>query len=441
MSGFVIAPASTAQASVHRRGRPSAYLFWVLLLLPMDWFAPTGMVLREFGAKPATLLLTLGGLYALLFLRGNSSAMARRENRAILLLALISVVNLCAFSISIFLGWSDFTYMRSPTSQFINQSMLILAASLAIVGNARYFSQINLEASIRRRLPQVATIHLLFWVFENAFPSISGQVLFPFRVGGLQLERSSGFMTEPSYYGTMAALFGIPMLLAPQFRGQWYAKLIALGLLISAVSVSSKTLVVVVLAQALLLIIIAKRGRLVSFLTLILAGGLALFFIQTHAALNLKENMSSVMRFGSAHLAVNVATTGVALTGIGAGQFHFHYIEGNAPYYLLASSEALAQMSRSADGRASTFNFPLRVLIELGVFGFILFLLGFLALMRGLNETTRVQQMLLFGSLGFLLTQDTYFYPPLVLSCAMLLAHERRFTGVGTDNPFNRSRT
>src|SRR5204863_5487518 len=50
------------------------YLFLVLVLLPIDWFAPTGELLREFGAKPATLLLTFGGLYGLIIARRRRGA-------------------------------------------------------------------------------------------------------------------------------------------------------------------------------------------------------------------------------------------------------------------------------------------------------------------------------------------------------------------------------
>lgn len=417
-------PASGTQA--RRERTQSAYLFWVLLLLPIDWFAPTGLLFREFGAKPATLLLTVGGILALLTLRPASALMARRELLAILLLALFTALNLNAFTISSAFGWSDVPNLRSPLGQFVNQTLLILAAALAMLGNARFFSRIDLEAALTHAWPRVAAIHLIIWMLEASFPTIVQPVMSPFRSSGISLERATGLMTEPSYYGTMAALYGAPMLLAPQFRGRLGVKLLAIALFVSAFFITAKTMIVVAGAQALLLVVLVKRGRILALLALLCVSAGAIYFIQTRAALDLQENMSSAMRLGSAHLAARVAATGASITGIGAGQFHFQFTEQNAPDYLLLSDEALEQMSPQAQTRASTYNFPLRVLVEQGILGLVLLLVGVALLMRGRDSRSRLQQMMLFGALGFLMTQDTYFYPALVLACALLLASPPR---------------
>jgi hypothetical protein len=145
----------------------------------------------------------------------------------------------------------------------------------------------------------------------------------------------------------------------------------------------------------------------------------------------LRDNLSSAMRFGSTITAINAAIAGYGVTGVGLGQFHFIYAERFMPKFLLLSSEAVTQLSSAAEQRASTFNLFARYWIETGLLGLFLFL----ALLRYLFKMARADRgpgsligaLLIATSLGFLLTQDPYCYPPLMLGCALVLgAHTHR---------------
>lgn len=142
-------------------------------------------------------------------------------------------------------------------------------------------------------------------------------------------------------------------------------------------------------------------------------------------AVIINENMSSVMRVGSNMLALNVALEGYGLLGIGIGQFHFMYTPEFAPDYLLLSQEALDLMGGVTGRRASTFNLPLRLLVETGVIGLALGTLMLFQLFWSLRNTTDpiAQTGLIFvaGSLGFLMTQDTYCLPSLAFGLALSL--------------------
>ena len=91
--------------------------------------------------------------------------------------------------------------------------------------------------------------------------------------------------------------------------------------------------------------------------------------------------------------------------------------------FLMFSQEALNQMDPSSPGRASTYNLFTRFLVEGGLAALVLFVV---ILVRGLHRAARndaedslFARLLTLGSLGFLLTQDTYFYPPLCLGLAL----------------------
>jgi hypothetical protein len=139
----------------------------------------------------------------------------------------------------------------------------------------------------------------------------------------------------------------------------------------------------------------------------------------------LQENLSSAMRIGSTMTALSACLAGYGITGVGFGQFHFMYLQRFMPRFLLLSTEALVEMSSTTQSRASTFNVFARYWIETGLVGLVLFL----ALLRRLftmakqdRQTASLAGMLLIAtSLGFLLTQDPYCYPPLLLGSALVL--------------------
>ena len=77
-----------------------------------------------------------------------------------------------------------------------------------------------------------------------------------------------------------------------------------------------------------------------------------------------------------------------------------------------------------ASERASTYDLPARYLIEEGVLGLVLFFslirMTFRNGRRHDDAWHRYGAVLAGSSLGFLLTQDTYFYPAFVCGAAIL---------------------
>ena len=135
------------------------------------------------------------------------------------------------------------------------------------------------------------------------------------------------------------------------------------------------------------------------------------------------------MRFGSNLLALNVATSGYGLVGIGFGQFHFFYTPEFSPKFLLLSNEAIAQMYQVVDSRASTFSLPLRILLETGIGGLFLSVLFiyriFSRFYNSKDPSTQVGLLFLAGSLSFLFTQDSYCLPSLAFGLALIVTEKK----------------
>jgi hypothetical protein len=158
----------------------------------------------------------------------------------------------------------------------------------------------------------------------------------------------------------------------------------------------------------------------------LLVTALAAVFVARTAIFDVRENLSSAMRFGSTLTSLNVALAGYGITGVGFGQFHFMFQQRFMPPFLLFSQEALTQMASTAEHRTSTFNLFTRYWVETGIAGLALFL-GLLAYLfrlarRNPGQRALVGSLMLGSSLGFLVTQEPYCYPPLILASSFLLA-------------------
>jgi hypothetical protein len=407
------------------------YVFVVVLLLPMDWFGPTGMLFREFGAKPATLVLTLGGIYGMAFVR---TSWRPSENS-------VEFIGLVIFSAWLALGflaalanfmggWGDWHSDRSPLGQLITQSAMVVVCAIAVIGNARIIGRFPaVSGLVARYLPMAMLLHLLVFGLNaaNVLPSTSA-VMLPFRaLIPHDTNRPTGLFSEPAYFGTFAALYGAALLSFPvsRIRKSLYV-LLALAAFAASIAIGAKTFVVVLGAQAMYFILHRTRSLLsgiASAFLLLAIVGCAIYFIQVYSALDVRSNLSSADRLGSAVLASNVALHGYGLPGIGFGQFHFFYRDRFAPDFLFLSKEASRVLSADGENRASTYNFYVRVLLETGLTGFLLFIAAIRKLWSTqLTGRLAYAPMLFAGALGFLMTQDTYFYPPLVFSSAVIMA-------------------
>lgn len=402
------------------------YLLLVALLLPLDWFAPTGALFREFGAKPVTLLLTLGGFYGVTLARRERTTRVSPELVLSAIFAAWFVCGSCAALLNFMLGWSGWNFSRSPVAQLIMQSSMLAVAGLALIGNVRLFRGYEVAAYLARVLPIVAAIHLGVFLL-NALQIID-DTSFPLALFHVShMARPTGLFSEPAYFGTFAGLYGMALIYIPgSALRRLFHILLALALFMASILIMAKTFVVVAGAQAAYLVMRKRdnRWRNASGALLFIAiAGCAVFFVQTRGALDVESNLSSAMRLGSNLLAANVAAQGYALSGIGLGQFHFFYRGEFAPDFLFLSSEALDQLSPDATNRASTFNLYIRILVETGIAGFVLLMACLRRLWFARIPDSMVFVSVMFaGALGFLMTQDTYFYPPLVFSSALLIS-------------------
>lgn len=406
------------------QGFVNIYLLAVLVLLPIDWFSPTGLLFREFGAKPVSILLTIGGIFGLFIVRGLPVAIRVFEYSVLLVIGVFILLGCFGFFINLTLDWSAWDYSRNPTIQFLSQLLLIAASAVSVLGNARLCWHFDFVSKLKRLFFWSAALHLTLFLLESIDKYESLFLLF--RTEGGLIDRPSGLMSEPSYYGTFAALFGLTLITIRDRGGKRLVNLaLAIALYATAISVGAKTLVVVAGAQALFLVLrsgVGLQARIKNFLALVLVCAAAYIFVEQFSTLDVGQNMSSAMRFGSTLLALNASSAGFAATGIGIGQFHFFYRDEFAPEFLFNSFEALNQLSPDAQSRASAFNLYARILLEFGFIGFIIFLRGIIFFLRTkISPKYQFIKLFFVGSLGFLMTQDTYYYPPLVFAMALIL--------------------
>ena len=423
-------------------GNPSpfwvrAYVLTVMITLPMDWFQPTATLLRELGGKPAILVLMAGAVCGLLS-RAKIPA-TRLELSAVALLAALLSLGFGAALINFILGWSGWLRTRDPSVQLASQALMIVAAGMALLGNARLARIYPIADLAGRYLLPATLFHFCIFGLEAAkviSDSAGPLTLFRAQEGDV-IERPTGLFSEPSYFGVFAALYGSGLLVqsVPTAGRRFVQRVLPIVLYASAVLIGAKTLVAAAGVQAVYFVMRQTRSIRTKVLgvvavAIVSAGGVV--FIQIHSGFDVQANLSSAVRLGSTVLASNVAMAGYALPGIGIGQFHFFYRTEFAPNFIYASIEAIQQLSSDADNRASTYNFYIRVLIELGVFGLVMLLFGLRKLWQSdLPASMKHIQLLFAGSLGFLMTQDTYFYPPLVFAAALIMSHAHAHAQTG----------
>lgn len=404
-------------------------LMWTLILMPIDWFSGTGLLFREAGAKPMNLFSVCWLL--LIWLMGAKVWRARVNSRIPLQLILMGIVlwGGVAFLISTLTFEPMPTANRSNVTQFFSQTAMLLLFLVVLQSQIYLFQSERHRVQVLAFLPWAASVHLLFFMAEAVgifSPDFPGPLAWFRNEFGL-IERASGLMSEPSYFGIFAALYAVPLLL---FGGRYplVNRLLALILLVCSFLVQSKSMIIVLAAQLVYLLAatqISKALRWTTWLLITATVPASLYMISTTAAFNLEDNMSSAMRIGSSALAWRVATEGYGLLGIGTGQFHFFYSSNFAPDFLLLSQEALDQISGVSEGRASTFNLPLRLLVEIGLPGLFLAALLLISLFisrrNSKDRPTQIGMCFIAGSLGFLMTQDTYCLPSLAFGLALAL--------------------
>jgi hypothetical protein len=396
----------------------------------MDWFGPTGALLREAGAKPAIPLMVLASIVIFGARYGSIvTSLPVSSWRLVCRFFGIFACGVMAFVLNLIFDWSRFGEAKNPVTQFITQAALFLLTPLLIAMHAELFRNRRWSSYIVSLIPWAAGIHLVVVALDviGAF-RFDRLPLSMFRTGSEAASmRVAGMFSEPSYFGTMAALYGIPLLFASPAHSRRRNVALALLLFAAALYTGGKTVVPVAICGFLGFSWYSKT----RFFTLrnviigLVVASVTIGVVISRSALNVQDNLSSAMRFGSTLTSINAALAGYGILGVGFGQFHFMFLQKYMPNFLLISEEAISQMASTADHRASTYNLFTRYLIETGVTGLLLFLASWRDLYkiarndRNLASLTGV--LLISTSLGFLFTQDPYCYPPLIFGAAMIL--------------------
>lgn len=401
----------------------------LLVALPIDWFSPTGEALREAGAKPSIPMIVVFAVYIIFKnmrhffqLPADGKWLIKWFSVFLLWSFLVGLLNICfipeQFSMS----------PRDPVVQMINQTgMIFLFLVLCITLQVVCLEKENRLLMIAL-LPFAALIHFSFFLIEyfNLLSSNTQYFFQYFRNESGLIDRASGLMSEPSYYGVFAALYGVPLILI-KGNNRVTKGMLGIALVTSSYIVQGKTMFASIGIQFLYIVFRSKRSMIGYFLIASIGIGItyALYLIaQTTSMFDFSENLSSAMRIGSNVLALNIVLDGYGILGIGPGQFNFYFNTSYAPDFLMGSREALDQMYGITDARASTFNYFLRILVETGLVGLLLVTASILKLFfKYINSTdpaTCFGLCLVAGSLGFLMTQDTYCLPSLALGLSLL---------------------
>ncbi len=400
----------------------------------MDWFKPTGLLLREGGARPAIPLMLAASL-VLLCSRWKSlvHALPPASFRVLSILCGIFLCGFVAFVLNLVFAWSRFGEAKDPITQFAAQTLLLLAVPFIVLTHAELFASPRWRDYALQVLPWAATVHLVFIVL-NAMQWLDPTSLPLSLFRNSASTRISGLMSEPSYVGTLAALYGLPLLLMRPGGRQTARTVIALLLFAMAIYANAKTVVPVSVCGFAGYLWYSRTPMLTArrVTAALCLAGISAAIILRNSTFDLQDNLSSAMRFGSTLTALNASLAGYGAIGVGFGQFHFMFAPRFMPRFLLLSTEALVEMSSSTQQRASTFNLFARYWIETGIVGLLLFL----AFLRYLFKIARADQrpasllgaLLIATSLGFLFTQDPYCYPPLMLGAALILGAHNDLT-------------
>lgn len=395
------------------------YLTALLVVMPIDWFKYTGELLREAGAKPINLILFAFGIAYLLRVKNFRLKVSEFMRHSYALLFSITILGTLAFVLDILIDGYKIND-RSQLQQFINQTLMMLMFVVNVFSATRIIIHVDAKKHIMFALRAAAIIHLSFLLIETS--GILNGIFYVFRNENGLIDRASGLMSEPSYYGFFAACYALPLFI---YAKKYYVfdRVLSVLLILSAFNVGAKTTVLIMGVSLIYSIVFFdlkpsyKKSVIILIVCLIAGSDLLL------SAVDVEGNLSSIMRFGSSLLAVNLISSWHGIFGVGIGQFHFYYTENFAPDFLMVSAEAIDQMNGLTGIRASTYNLFIRFFSEAGILGGILYIYFNLRILikgRDADEiSAKVGVLFVVSSLTFLLTQDSYCFPGLVIGIAL----------------------
>lgn len=401
------------------------FIIFLAFLLPMDWFSPTGLLLREFGAQPVNVLVLMVGLIlAPNALNRGWELQNKYFHGKLFLIGILMLIGGGGLGFLFSLDFWDYpmTGHKNPYLQFVLQGALLACLPLAILVIRHYFANENLLNYFIKCMRWAAVAHLFFFSIDYfAMVSVHDWLFSMFRSGVYTPNiRLSGLFSEPSYYGFAVSIY-LPFIYMGISQRSFSSKLFwFIVVIVSFVSLfmsGSRTGMVLILMQTLVWSLLSRHYLLFKLTALgLLAGLVATKFnlITTN-----KLDLSTIMRVGSVLLSINAAFDGWGLSGIGFGQFHFFYVPDYAPDFLFSSHEAKDYFKGIPEHRAHTFNLFTRLLLETGILGFIGWLLFIYAISLPksgmLTELTHRDRFLFLSVVAsfFLLScQDFYLYLP-----------------------------
>ena len=400
-------------------------LLILIILLPVDWFSITGGYLREAGAKPIIPLLLMLFLFYLIL---NKIRLNKITINVIILHLLIIVFGLISFLININVNTDGIILGRNSNLQFFYQMIMQFIFIIIFITFSIILTTKNID--LFKLIRAAAIFHLIIYIFEFLnIPFIDEMLIEYFRSGNKLIDRPSGLMSEPSYYGVMCAIYSVSLMINK--KRSVFDFLIILLLLITLSFSMAKTAFLIFLFQVPMFLIKSKNKFKIIIISFLFILPSFYYLASVQNVFTIQENLSSMMRFGSTITALNVFLDSHIIFGIGTGQFHFYFIEKYVLDIFLYSKEIINQMSGQSSSRASTFNYPIRVLLETGLFGFAILLFINIIMFRKIIKITS-QKMLLggvivCGSLAFLFTQDTYCYPFLAFGYALVCREENMY--------------
>lgn len=382
---------------------------FLIFISTIDWFDYTGY-LRELGARPLNLVFFV--LPILLLSKNN----IKSKHVSVILILLFLPVFIS--SIGYLINYNsiyDFSYYRDKVDQFLFQIIMYLVFLINVFTIYTFCNKKHL-LNILNYFRICILLNFLFILLEffNIFPNLIDL----FRVYQT-IERPSGLHTEPSYASFSLIFFSLPLYI----YGKKYDKVYLILSFIYILIFNAKTgMFVFILSLFLYFIIINRKYFFIIFVLLTLPVLLLLFDF------NINDNLSIIMRLGSAHLSFNVIVEYFhTLFGIGFGQFNFLYLKEFAPDYLFLSFEGREYLSGMNKSRAPTFNLYTRLLVEVGIIGFLFYLLALYLIVKRLlfynSNLSRILLLCLFMCLSFLLTQDGYSFPPFFITLGLILRY------------------
>lgn len=352
---------------------------------------------------------------------------ARKISNYYPLIAFCFYVSLSYISYRILFHDNDTQYYKNSIFQFIAHTFLF-GLSIAIISGLRFNNKIFF-VNLFNPIIFAALIHLLIFFFDYTqfTKDITNQaLLYNFRMWGQVNDKASGFMSEASTYGVFGAIYSILIFeIGKYFFGikKIIIYLLSATLIFTTIIISSKTGLVVFF----IIWMFMYCKHQLTFLAIPLIALVGFYYVDQHAMFDLNNNLSSAMRFGSSLVALQAWIDTNWIIGIGPGQFHFEYILNRFPSFLYLSDEALGQSSPYAPYRASTYSLPVRLLVEIGLIGTIVAIYSLYKIyIRKPNwiaqQNNRFFKIIFLGSLAFLFSQDTYFYPMFIFSLSGILA-------------------